>query len=147
MAMKILYSGLLNHVLTWKLAGETHCVVCVAKRLTTYRAKNVELEGTRRRVIVLYKCASPCLKWGLIGNLPYTQAIGQASTFSLRGYTCLTPWQYLKHVASKEGRGIRYRLATNLRHFARTVTSYWEIQTENFSLQINLPINNFFSYV
>jgi hypothetical protein len=38
MIMNILYVGHLNHVVTWKLAGETHWVVWVVKCPTNYGA-------------------------------------------------------------------------------------------------------------
>jgi hypothetical protein len=57
------YFGLLNHVVTWKLAHETQCVVCIAKCPTNYGQTQVKQEGTGRDLLSpILKCASPCLR-------------------------------------------------------------------------------------
>jgi hypothetical protein len=61
--MNILYFDLLKHVVTWKLAAETHSVVCDAKCPTNYGATHVKPEGTGRGLLSpTFKCATQCFR-------------------------------------------------------------------------------------
>ena len=65
----MLHFGLLNHVVTWKLAGETHSVVLDAKCSTNYAATHSSVAPPRKRrewgedlLSPTFKCASPSLR-------------------------------------------------------------------------------------
>jgi hypothetical protein len=63
MTINILYFDFLKHVVTWKLAGETHNVVCNDKDTTNYEATHVKPEGTGRGLLSpTFKCASQCFR-------------------------------------------------------------------------------------